>query len=117
MPETMQLCTAVPAGATTPAKGATVESLQLLPGYYRTSAHSRVIEQCLQPHACTGGVLPTEYCAAGYTGICEDLQGGGRGGGSRFSLLFSISFLQVVYLVRNANRCVLGATGAYCARC
>eukprot|EP00903_Cladosiphon_okamuranus_P015456 g14274.t1 len=61
--------------------GATLQTLELESGYYRTSNVSRSILECYREEACTGGSDPNEYCAAGYQGpycaVCEEGYGSG----------------------------------------
>ncbi|CAM9892814.1 unnamed protein product, partial [Ectocarpus sp. 8 AP-2014] len=69
------ICETIMTGASGNA-GATVATLELDPGYYRTSADSREVLQCHQEEACMGGVETSEYCASGYEGaycaVCEE---------------------------------------------
>ncbi|CAM9477686.1 unnamed protein product [Ectocarpus fasciculatus] len=69
------ICETIMMGASGNA-GATVATLELEPGYYRTSADSREVLQCHQEEACLGGVDTSEYCASGYEGaycaVCEE---------------------------------------------
>ncbi|CAM9899894.1 unnamed protein product, partial [Laminaria digitata] len=64
--------------------GATLASLPIRPGYWRSSAESRVVQQCLHSDACSGSrkiANANDYCADGYSGpycaVCSD--GYGRG--------------------------------------
>ncbi|CAN0483892.1 unnamed protein product, partial [Scytosiphon promiscuus] len=51
--------------------GVTLETMGILPGYYRISATSVVVRECYQDKACTGGDEAGHYCAKGYEGPCE----------------------------------------------
>lgn len=51
---------------------ATVEMLEIAPGYWRATTTSRNILACLNADACEGGITDTSgYCAEGYKGPCE----------------------------------------------
>ncbi|CAN0361070.1 unnamed protein product [Scytosiphon promiscuus] len=65
----MRLCEPVLAHSTSLAPDGTLESLQMLPGYWRRSTTSRDIRECYEPAACVGGTQ--ELCASGYEGPCE----------------------------------------------
>lgn len=45
-----------------------LEDLDLLQGYYRTSASSHQVVACHQEEACKGGDDAGDYCAEGYEG-------------------------------------------------
>lgn len=49
----------------------TLATFHLMEGYYRVSAQSRVIRECYQVEACSGGIDHLNYCATGYTGPCK----------------------------------------------
>ncbi|CAN0107425.1 unnamed protein product, partial [Hapterophycus canaliculatus] len=51
--------------------GGTLETLVIEPGFFRSSTASTDIRECFHEEACVGGVVPSEYCATGYTGPCE----------------------------------------------
>ncbi|CAN0467021.1 unnamed protein product, partial [Ectocarpus sp. 8 AP-2014] len=67
-PDLLPACEAVPEGAQTTTRGGTLATLEILPGYYRSSATSTDIRECFYEDACEGGKVVGEYCAAGYTG-------------------------------------------------
>ncbi|CBJ31472.1 conserved unknown protein [Ectocarpus siliculosus] len=67
-PDLLPACEAVPEGAQTTSRGGTLATLEILPGYYRSSATSTDIRECFYEDACEGGKVVGEYCAAGYTG-------------------------------------------------
>lgn len=48
-----------------------METLEILPGYYRSSATSLDVRECLYADACVGGSEAGEYCATGYGGPCK----------------------------------------------
>eukprot|EP00903_Cladosiphon_okamuranus_P020453 g18773.t1 len=67
--------------------GATLASLPLREGYWRSSQASRVVHQCIHPDACVGGTQVSsseDYCEDGYEGpycaVCQE--GYGKGAGS-----------------------------------
>lgn len=50
----------------------TLETLTILPGYWRSVATSTTILPCWNEDACLGGVTDNaNFCASGYTGPCE----------------------------------------------
>ncbi|CAN0362427.1 unnamed protein product, partial [Laminaria digitata] len=54
--------------------GATLASLPLRPGYWRSNVTSRVVRKCFNSAACTGKTEVSgsdDYCEEGYTGPCE----------------------------------------------
>ena len=54
--------------------GATLASLPVRPGYWRSSNESLAVQECLLSDACSGArdISKTDdYCAEGYTGPCE----------------------------------------------
>lgn len=52
--------------------GATLETLEMVPGRYRATNESRRILECYQETACLGGQTgDDDFCADGYTGPCE----------------------------------------------
>eukprot|EP00903_Cladosiphon_okamuranus_P016944 g15619.t1 len=61
--------------------GATLQTLDLEPGYYRTSPTSRDVLECHREEACIGGNDASQYCAEGYQGaycaVCEEDYGSG----------------------------------------
>lgn len=81
--ETCEKCTIddpgrVPAGCAQPpdgavdVAGATLETLEIEPGWYRATNTSIKIFQCYRENACLGGQTGGEdFCASGYTGPCE----------------------------------------------
>ena len=51
---------------------ATLETLVLEAGYWRTSKSSRQIMACFKKDACRGGLTGNpDYCSTGYEGPCE----------------------------------------------
>lgn len=51
---------------------ATIETLLIEPGYWRTSNESSRILPCYNKEACVGGLTDSvEFCQEGYTGPCE----------------------------------------------
>lgn len=68
--DTIPSCKAIPVGVSK-VSSTTLETFDLLPGYYRVSADSRVIRECYRTESCTGGDNSLNYCATGYTGPCE----------------------------------------------
>ena len=70
---TVPVCSVVPEGVnTTGNAGMTLETLSLMPGFYRTSDKSRNISECYREEACMGGSTAGSYCAEGYAGPCEE---------------------------------------------
>lgn len=65
------VCVELPPGATALSKGATLETLTLEKGYYRTSSYSHDVHGCYNEDACVGGSNAENYCAIGYEGPCE----------------------------------------------
>ncbi|CAN0014564.1 unnamed protein product [Scytosiphon promiscuus] len=65
--------------------GVTLSELNLLSGYYRTSAESQDVLKCYQEEACVGGTDVSQYCREGYRGaycaVCEE----GYASGYQFS--------------------------------
>lgn len=54
--------------------GATLASLPIRPGFWRSSSESLVVHSCLHFAACTGATRVSssdDYCQEGYTGPCE----------------------------------------------
>ena len=51
--------------------GATLQTLDLEPGYYRTSETSRNVLECHREEACVGGSNASQYCAPGYQDACK----------------------------------------------
>ncbi len=54
--------------------GATLASLPVKPGYWRSSPESLVVHPCIHPDACAGATQVSrsdDYCEAGYEGPCE----------------------------------------------
>ena len=60
--------TPVPKGVSPDTPGMTLQTLDLLPGHYRTNSNSTEILPCLNEDHCVGGSDPSSYCAEGYTG-------------------------------------------------
>ncbi|GMH98757.1 hypothetical protein TrVE_jg2081 [Triparma verrucosa] len=58
----------VPDGVSPNTAGMTLEILDVLPGYWRTSSTSTVILRCQSVEHCKGGVDTDNLCADGYTG-------------------------------------------------
>ena len=57
--------------------GATLASLPIRPGYWRSNSESLVVFECLHSNACKGATMMSsseDYCAAGYSGPCESVQ-------------------------------------------
>lgn len=65
----VQLCESVLEHTTSLAADGTLETLDLEPGYWRSSNTSRDIRECYEADACIGGVQGV--CASGYEGPCE----------------------------------------------
>lgn len=75
-PAAVPICDEVPAGARSVGDGGTtLETLELEPGYYRTSNKSHNVLECFREAACEGGIDATDdgYCADGYSGPCESI--------------------------------------------
>lgn len=70
-PGHIPFCENCPEGAASTTRGATIETLELLPGFYRSTLTSSDIRECLYEAACHGGRILGEYCAPGYSGPCE----------------------------------------------
>lgn len=54
--------------------GATLASLPIRPGYWRSSLESLVIHSCIHPESCSGAteaLNSDDYCEDGYEGPCE----------------------------------------------
>lgn len=68
---TIPVCEEVPIGTYTKKSGATIETLVLEKGYYRTSRASVVVLECYLKDACVGGTNAENYCATGYKGPCK----------------------------------------------
>lgn len=64
-------CASVPTGVNGSHQGATLETLELEPGYYRVSNESHDVRECYYSNACQGGADASNYCQSGYTGICK----------------------------------------------
>lgn len=47
----------------------TIETLDIAPGYWRSSRTSREIRECYEADACVGG--SEEYCKTGHGGPCK----------------------------------------------
>lgn len=54
-------------------KGATLATLEILPGFFRSSLFSTDVRKCFYKEACQGGYELAEYCATGYGGPCEPI--------------------------------------------
>ncbi|CAM9660999.1 unnamed protein product [Ascophyllum nodosum] len=79
---TVPVCEVVPEGVnTTGNSGMTLETLSLMPGFYRTFSKSREILECYREEACMGGSNADRYCAEGYAGpycaACDEGYGSG----------------------------------------
>lgn len=68
-PDRAQLCELTPEFTTSPAADGTLGSLDLEPGYWRSSSASTEIRECYHGPACVGG--SAGYCDAGYEGPCK----------------------------------------------
>ena len=69
---TVPICEVVPEGVDAAGNsGMTLETLNLMPGFYRTVSKSREILECYREEACMGGSNADNYCAEGYAGPCE----------------------------------------------
>ena len=69
---TVPVCAVVPEGVnTTGDSGMTLETLDLMSGFFRTSDESREVLPCYRDEACKGGPNVNENCAEGYAGPCE----------------------------------------------
>lgn len=64
------VCRACPEGSTTRHPGGMIDTLEILPGFYRSSLASTDVRECMRKEACVGGVMPSGYCAEGYSGPC-----------------------------------------------
>ena len=71
---TVPVCAVVPEGVdtTTGISGMTLETLDLMSGFFRTSNKSREVLECYREEACMGGSTVGRYCAEGYGGPCEE---------------------------------------------
>ena len=70
---TVPVCAVVPEGVnTTGNSGMTLETLNLMSGFFRTSNESREVLECYREEACKGGSNVGRYCAEGYAGPCEE---------------------------------------------
>ena len=99
---TVPLCEVVPEGGkTTGDPGITLETLDLMSGFYRTSNKSREVLECYREEAYLGGLNADTYCAEGYAGPCEEFYlliaclKAGRCG----TLILNATFLQIVGLI------------------
>lgn len=73
-PAAVPVCDEVPTGANSATTGGTtLETLELEPGFFRTSNTSHTVRECFQESACKGGTDASDdgYCAAGYEGPCK----------------------------------------------
>ncbi len=68
-PDRAQLCEPTPEFTTSRAADGTLRSLDLEPGYWRSSSASKDIRECYHGPACVGG--SEGYCDAGYEGPCK----------------------------------------------
>ena len=68
--DSLPVCDDIPEGVSRDGP-TTLETFDLLEGYYRVSNESRVIRECYLTDACIGGTDHLNYCAQGYTGPCE----------------------------------------------
>ncbi|CAM9935287.1 unnamed protein product [Ectocarpus sp. 6 AP-2014] len=66
--ETLPTCEEAPEGSRTTRRGATLATLEILPGFYRSSETSTDIRECFHKQACEGGSAVGTYCAEGYIG-------------------------------------------------
>ncbi|CAN0245080.1 unnamed protein product [Ascophyllum nodosum] len=76
------VCVVVPEGVkTTGNSGMTLETLDLVSGFYRTSYKSKEVLKCYKKKACMGGSNAGSYCAGGYAGpycaTCDEGYGSG----------------------------------------
>lgn len=69
--ETHPVCADLPRGVKALSSGTTLSTLDLEQGFYRVSAESHVVIECLNEDACSGGSTAGEYCARGYEGPCK----------------------------------------------
>ena len=70
---TVPVCAVVPDGVnTTGNSGMTLETLELMSGFFRTSNESREVLECYREEACMGGSTAGSYCADGYAGPCKE---------------------------------------------
>ena len=70
---TVPVCAVVPEGVSiTGISGMTLETLDLMSGFFRASSKSREVLECHREEACMGGSNVSGYCAEGYTGPCEE---------------------------------------------
>ncbi|CAM9484360.1 unnamed protein product [Ascophyllum nodosum] len=78
---TVPVCELVPDGVNTGNSGMTLETLDLMPGFFRTSKQSKEVLECHRKDACLGGPTVALYCAEGYTGpycaSCDEGYGSG----------------------------------------
>ncbi|CAN0158912.1 unnamed protein product, partial [Ascophyllum nodosum] len=79
---TLPVCELVPHGVnTTGNSGMTLETLDLMSGFFRTSNKSREVLKCYREEACVGGSTAGSYCADGYAGpycaACDEGYGSG----------------------------------------
>ena len=89
---TVPVCAVVPEGVNiTGNSGMTLETLNLMFGFFRTSNKSIKVLECYREEACMGGSIVSRYCAEGYAGPCEEF------------------YLHIVCLpaVLNAHNCLL----------
>ena len=71
---TVPFCEVAPEGVNTTGNGGmTLKTLNLKPGFYRTSYKSREVLECYREKSCLGGSNASRYCAEGYAGPCEYL--------------------------------------------
>ena len=69
---TVPVCEFVPEGANSSGNaGMTLETLDIMSGYYRTSNQSRNVMECHGEEACVGGSNVDTYCAESYAGPCK----------------------------------------------
>jgi hypothetical protein len=69
-------CEDVVVGVNETVNGLTIETLLLLPGYWRQSSRTEDVRECLVTEACVGGEVASQYCLEGHRGpycnVCED---------------------------------------------
>ncbi|CAM9183884.1 unnamed protein product, partial [Ectocarpus sp. 12 AP-2014] len=66
--DTLPTCKRAPEGSRTTRRGATLATLEVLPGFYRSSETSTDIRECFHKKACDGGSAVGTYCSEGYIG-------------------------------------------------
>jgi len=85
--DSAEMSVQVPTGVSTDTPGMDLQTLNLLPGFWRTTLNSTRILPCVNPRHCKGGANITDLCSEGYTGpLCAVCASGYAATGSGKSL-------------------------------